>query len=120
MNIVKRLVIVGVICAGLPACSSTMSRFDYPVMGMNGEKSQELRSKGANDYSKSKYARQNGELPSLDSKKFDQAQYEQNSYQNSYDKNRYQVATRNRYGKDYAQTNRRSYEQNYQPKKLYK
>ena len=82
MKKVTRLALIGAICAVLPACSSSITRFDYPVMDMNGGP---VEKKSAQDYSKSDYSKSDYSRSS-----YKASDYSDNSYQNnSYNQNRY-------------------------------
>lgn len=103
MSIVTRLVFLGSACAILSACSSEMTRFDVPIMGMNGDPA-----------AKKQYADSGN-------------QYKYNAqgdYQKPYDGSQYQAkreyTNRDYTSRDYSQNDRASYQDPYQPKKLYK
>lgn len=95
---VKRLLLLLVVAGLLPACSSSMTRFDYPVMGMGErEDASDKRSYegdyARNDYSRDEYARK--------------TTYQKNSLENRYDRS----YSRKGYddGRDYSRTYKDSY-----------
>lgn len=62
MNRVMRFAVVGAFTMALPACSSNFTRFDYPVMGMNGGPVEKTGNRNgyeaddqARDYSNNRY-----------------------------------------------------------------
>lgn len=102
MKIVKRLTFLAAICLVLPACSSNITRFDAPVMGMSEvplEKRRLGRDQRADRYAANDYRND----------------YNQQKYQNSYDRNGYQPQRREVYRPDYVKDAKRSYDKQYKP-----
>lgn len=142
MSIVTRLTMIVAMCVGLPACSSNMTRFDPPSLGMkqsgisedtpiNGNRAQRDqsadRSYAQPDYRQSQYNRD-----------FKQSDYQRSADRYNSGKNQYNSVRSNDYGrndyKDYRQQySQKQYAENkysqnrfnnsqdgYQPKKIYK
>lgn len=87
MKKVTRLAMVGALCTVLPACSSGITRFSYPVMDMNGGP---VAKKSAQDYS-SDYSRSNYRASDYrdDAAKrysYDQNRYKRQDYRSSADR----------------------------------
>lgn len=113
MSRVTRFTFVLAVCAGLPACSSEMTRFDYPALGMNNGKSNEVQENSANNsYQNSDY--QQSQQRSPDQYKYDQGRYNNDQYaQNRYSDNRDVYDTKS------TLNNERSYDNRYETRSNY-
>lgn len=114
MSNVTRLSMIVAMCVGLPACSSNMTRFDYPVLGMNEGPAPESKKQtqfdktyGQNDYkARNDYRSSDYQQPDYRQSQYKQDDYSRPDYRQSYDRKSFNQDYKSEYS-----TRRQSYKQ---------